>query len=697
MATTWVRRWQTALGQALGLGFLLLGLEAFAKEPDPRVLADIKSQPDALHSELLLQQARDWLGRDLELGRHWSDLAVAAARPGSDDELEARAMRVNLFLLASELNEVEPDLQRIESLVKEPDLARFGAQVLVLRGRLQILTRQWDVAEKSLVSATALARQLGDRGSEAKALHNHALLLIRTGQQAKAEPLLEASLRINEADEREREADANRHFLGVIARDTGNYGKALGLHRLVLEHGQSAADHHRVAHSANALGILYANLDQPDQAIVYFQQAAAAYELLSDRYSQAMALINVGNSHAGLLRWPQALQFLDQGLAVAVAATQPDAESLGLAERAKVLMNLRRGSEALVDARRALALAEQVGTDTRLAQATNSLGSVLLQSDQVADALPILRRAVELARRAGRNVDLAESLKLLAETEAKMGLYVEATKHLQEYVVLFDKNRDELAARQLTELNARHESERRDAELKTQQERIRLLEEQSSQQQRIRYWMGGGLVSLLFAIAALVSRFKNKQRAEMALRAHNQLIAKANTDLAEAANTDALTGARNRRYFQRTLLPKLEHAQASGQRFALILIDADQFKKINDEYGHDVGDNALVSLVGAWQQVLSPNDTLVRWGGEEFLAVLFESDASAVSAMVAAGLGSTRALYVQAAGQQVPVRASVGWIHGPQRDRAIADLLRDADQNLLRAKAEGRDRAIGPA
>ncbi len=682
--------------RAFGLVLMVSCFGSFAALPDPKVLAEIQAQPDSLQSELLLQQARDWLGRDLKVGRAWADLAVDAARAESDDELEARAMRINLSLLASEVDGIESDLERIESLVKEPGLARFGAQVLVLRGRLQVLTRQVDAAEESLVSAAVLARQLGDRSSEAKALHNQALLLIRTGQQAKAEPLLEAALAINEADGRERDGDANRHYLGIIARDTGNYGKALRLHRTVLAHGQESTDHQRVAHSANALGTLYASLDQPDQATLYFVQAAAAYELLSDRFSQSMALINVGNSHAGMVRWTEALEFLDKGLAVAVAAKQPDAESLALAERAKVLLQLKRLPEATDDARRAMALAEEVGTDARLGQAATSLGIVLLESARTTEALQVLRRAVQFTGKAGRQRELADAIRLLADAETKSGLHVDAARHLQEYIRLSDEVRDVLVERQLAELNVRHEIERRESELKTQQERIRLLEEQSGQQRRIRYWMAGGLVSLLLAIAALISRFRNKQRAESVLRAHNQLIAKANTDLAEAADTDALTGARNRRFFQRSLLPKLERAQTEGKGFALILVDADHFKSINDAHGHDVGDSALIALVGAWQKVLQPTDALVRWGGEEFLIVLFDRVDSAAS-VVESGLVNTRSLQIAVADASIPVRASVGWILGPQVGRAIADLLRDADQNLLRAKNDGRNRAVGPS
>lgn len=676
---------------------MLSPLRAEPPVVDPAVRANIEQHPAAERGTLYLEQAKIEQPRSLELAETWAGLALAQAQAGGDHELEldARLRLALLALLATRPDDAQPHLLASEGLVLDPKLRTREAEVLVLRGRWQIVTRRFDEAAASLARAEALAQQLGDRTSQADALHNQGLLAIRTGRQQEAQPLIEASLALNDADGREREADANRHYLGFIARDQGRYADALEFHRVVLEHGRARHDAQAIAHSANALGILYAQQEQNDEALSYFREAAGAYGTLGDRYSEAMAYINIGNTLEGDRNWREALPPLERGLEIAIGEGSVDAEILARAERAKVLLELDRPDEAEADARRAVELVDAGATSTRQHQATAALGRVLARKGDLAGAERMLERSVSASRESGRKSEQYEVQSELADVEFALGKHAEAFEHLEASTALFKEIRDAETTRKLAELRVQLETRQREAELAAQQQRIELLEQQAEQQSRIRLLMVAALLSSVLMTLALVSRFRTRQRAERELRAQNALIAKANADLAEAVDTDVLTGARNRRYFNRVLVPRLQAAQLDGIPHALALIDADRFKSINDHHGHDVGDVALLAIVRAWNSALGADDVLVRWGGEEFLAVLFDCPPAAVRQSVERGLAATREQEVLSAGLRIPVSVSVGWACGPWPGADARQLLALADRALLLAKAQGRDRGYG--
>jgi diguanylate cyclase (GGDEF)-like protein len=110
---------------------------------------------------------------------------------------------------------------------------------------------------------------------------------------------------------------------------------------------------------------------------------------------------------------------------------------------------------------------------------------------------------------------------------------------------------------------------------------------------------------------------------------------RAHGELERLAHHDALTGALNRRAWSIELGHAIEHAERTGEPFAVAVIDLDDFKQVNDTHGHAAGDHVLQRAVGAWRTQLRDSDRLARLGGDEF-AVLFAGSAAAhVDAIVA--------------------------------------------------------------
>jgi diguanylate cyclase (GGDEF)-like protein/PAS domain S-box-containing protein len=107
--------------------------------------------------------------------------------------------------------------------------------------------------------------------------------------------------------------------------------------------------------------------------------------------------------------------------------------------------------------------------------------------------------------------------------------------------------------------------------------------------------------------------------------AHRENIT--NTKQLEYMSThDTLTNIYNREYFNKTLENKIKSASRYGHQFGLIILDIDHFKKVNDNYGHNVGDTVLIKIAQTLKYNLREDDILARWGGEEFVILLPQSD-----------------------------------------------------------------------
>jgi len=158
------------------------------------------------------------------------------------------------------------------------------------------------------------------------------------------------------------------------------------------------------------------------------------------------------------------------------------------------------------------------------------------------------------------------------------------------------------------------------------------------------------------------------------------------------SNQDRLTGVFNRGYFDRVLPELWRAAQASRDPLSLLFIDLDHFKKVNDTYGHDKGDEVLKTIAQLVRTFCRRNDVIARYGGEEFVVIY--PGMSADSALDAAE--SLRKVIEQKSLELVGFRqtASIGVATYPVDARDAAELLQRADQAVYQAKEQGRNRVV---
>ena len=160
------------------------------------------------------------------------------------------------------------------------------------------------------------------------------------------------------------------------------------------------------------------------------------------------------------------------------------------------------------------------------------------------------------------------------------------------------------------------------------------------------------------------------------------------------ANHDPLTNLPHRALFHERLDLAIRESLRSGRKTALMLIDLDFFKEINDAYGHDAGDTILRSFAARMSESVRVSDTVARLGGDEFAVILTGLSADGDIDVVLARLQAQLDRPVNYRGDLLSCRASIGIALCPDHDSEATQLLRDADFALYSAKAAGRARAV---
>ncbi len=171
----------------------------------------------------------------------------------------------------------------------------------------------------------------------------------------------------------------------------------------------------------------------------------------------------------------------------------------------------------------------------------------------------------------------------------------------------------------------------------------------------------------------------------------------ARRSLAQAASTDPLTGVGNRRRFFDVAARELTISRRQERAMSIIVLDLDDFKAINDRFGHAAGDGVLVEVARVCTEALRTSDLLCRWGGEEFIVMLPDTDERGAhiaaerlrSAVVAAGITPP------GSGGPVPVTISLG-VASSDASWSLDRMITEADAQLYRAKAAGRNLVMPP-
>lgn len=478
---------------------------------------------------------------------------------------------------------------------------------------------------------------------------------------------------------------------GNQAETRGQWIEARAWHTRAAAIAGRAGDELLQSWSVGSLAVVAQVLGEGDEA----RQQMARAEALAARDERPETALRLQLNQARLAERrgdaAGALRVLEGAWQHGRAQEQPRLQALLLGNLGDLLRRGGRSREALAAVEQALPVVRHFDDRRLLPSLLFNGGLARMALGQTRAGRADLVAALAVWEQGGAYGPLREALRQGADALAAIGEHREALEWLHRETALAERLDEANRAAALAEL---HQHQDRQAE---QQEMARLARENElasarlASQQWVRrgQWLVGGL---LLATAALLAGLV------LRLRAGNRRLRHQTTRLLRLSERDPLTGLPNRRHFQEGL--KRLHDPDGGFSGALLMIDVDHFKRLNDQQGHAAGDRVLAETARRLRACLRETDLVCRWGGEEFLVASPGLRDEALLAMV------RRALRVLADtpvtlpnGQTVAVTVSIGFaafpLEGEPAPVAWDTALARADLALYAAKAAGRDGAVG--
>ena len=388
-------------------------------------------------------------------------------------------------------------------------------------------------------------------------------------------------------------------------------------------------------------------------------------------FDDSVYVYSLAQIYQGQKRWPEALAAFRES--AALNERQQDLGSLAYAEAGigESLLRLGRPAEALPHVQRSLEPG-MLGDDPRQRESRHGILADVLQAlGRHGEALAALDAVGEAVRRRDDRTQLSGWLYTRARALHSQGRHREAYEALAESHALQRDLHEQKLSEQSARLRMQYNRARDTEELDT----LRALNEQGL---RLRNTQAVALALFVLLVASLLVLAVRKVRQARRLD--------------ELASTDELTGLANRRALFAQLRERIGQARRDGTRLALVMIDLDHFKRINDGHGHALGDLVLREVARVLAGALRGEDRLGRVGGEEFIAVLPVASpeaAAQVAERMRAAVAATSVVLPE--GGELHFTASLGvaaWRPGESEDALVAR----ADAALYRAKHGGRNR-----
>ncbi len=459
----------------------------------------------------------------------------------------------------------------------------------------------------------------------------------------------------------------------------------------------------------NTIAGCYSAQGQSEQAFAYFYQALRDARPARGQGFDTVLYCNLSHELLQLGDYHEALRYVDEGVARSESQTNPRLLSVLLINRVVCLTEMNRAAAALPDVLHLCALpADAQGRGSTaahfetLAIAALRAGMVDLGAELVNLARPRVRASV-----ADEPVELAVAELLLARAQGQIDA---AQQALQRALALVQAQTPGLSLRVRCLVHSVasewHEMQGDAAAALAQLRSWQQLQLQRAQlASRARYQAAAlqtELVRLHHRLEENNQRRRATERDRAELEAMNlklsqtvQEVQALQQALERQATRDELTGLYNRRHLNEALPGLLSLAQRQQQPLAVVIIDLDHFKSVNDTYGHPAGDTLLAAFGQLLTERARRSDTACRYGGEEFCLLLPRTTAVAARRLIQALLRRWREQRFSFDGQQLPPQSfSAGVADSVCCPGSPALLLKAADDRLLAAKRNGRNRVL---
>ena len=421
----------------------------------------------------------------------------------------------------------------------------------------------------------------------------------------------------------------------------------------------------------------YNYLNDKEKAIYYAKKAVSTFESTNDGLFTSKAYWSLGNILLENDDTLNALVYLNKALAYFKKVNMKKGLTFAQYSIANIQYLQGNYDAALVIAQENIKLAQSAGINDMQLASMILLSNIYIKLDALEQANQINDDVFLIIDKFSRSIYKADFFGERYELKRKLNLTDEAFDAIEKKLFYTKKHFDATSESNIKALQVKFEvKEKEDTIRKLEyQKDISNLQAKEEYQQKIIWRLSATIAFILVLVALLLVYRQSRQR-----KKYHRM-----------ASTDHLANCLNRRGILATANTKL-----AQQNITVAIVDLDYFKKINDEYGHDVGDLVLIAFANAAKETLSKHDNFGRYGGEEWLFILNSSDEIVVHQMFEQ-LAATYQKYcnnIDALEEDLSMTFSVGVSLGNKSNKSLDTLIKHADNALYQAKENGRNQVI---
>ncbi|MFG6486618.1 GGDEF domain-containing protein [Roseateles sp. BYS78W] len=572
---------------------------------------------------------------------------------------------------------------------------------LFARGRVQLAAGQYEAAD--VIAVQLMSTEDGaDRSWLLRALIQERAGKPAGTLAARALAGLERHCPAGDEARAVRELDcdfrATWEALRLQMREQGGQGAfvdAEAAARRALTLARAGGDKHLIALSLGQLAIVLQQQDQGEAARAELRAAhieAQGDPVAGARVRNFEAVVERRTRDAAAVR-----AALEAGLQL---ADQADAPHLAAQLRANLVdpyMHLGLLAEALAAGQRALPVLQRFHDRLNERSLHHNLAVANIKLHQFDAARLELARVVEIPADPADLLPRARELRELGDTWAEAGQYKESLAAFHDERELNARVNERNRSTALEELRRKYDTAARQRDLDLLA-RDGQLKDQQLENGRLAQKVGIAVGALLLLSTALIGVTLLRMRRAQARLTANQRLLRAQSE------RDPLTDLSNRRHFLAVMDLAARQAGAEGFRGALLMIDIDHFKNVNDRHGHAAGDAVIVEVGRRIRAAVRDSDLVVRWGGEEFLVFAPELPGADLAQMAARILNGIGGAAIDTPDGALRITASIGFASFPLGGQGTGSAalrlhweqaVNWVDMVLYKAKAEGRNRGVG--
>jgi diguanylate cyclase (GGDEF)-like protein len=507
-------------------------------------------------------------------------LASSLERPASILEMIDTLNQQAWGYRNSEVSKALELSQESYELAEEHSYPKGKAESLLTKSFCQLRRSDYTLAFQHANAALELFRALEHLQGQQRSLNTLGILQAESGNMLEALKRFLESLKLCE---RLKDPEGEAHTLNNIAiinSYLGDFYGAMDYYLRSLEVSRQSQTKSNEARVLLNIGLVDYELGKHESSLEYFIKSLELQDPEKDLHMRAQTLNNISRSHNYLGNYDKALEYAQQGLKLMQTLEDQSGISYALDELGRAYIASGQLSKADTVLRQSFHIKRETSDAKGHAQTCLLLSDLLLKQQEPIKAISILHEALFQMQTVGAKVEIYKLHQALAKAYKLSGQYYEAMNHMEHFSETKEQVFNQTSDQRQQALRVRHEV----AQAEKERELFRL---------------------------------KSVELGQL-----NEELQRLTIELDKQAHEDPLTGLYNRRHFDKEIEREMNRARRFSGKMSVMICDIDNFKKVNDRFSHQVGDEVLILVAQILRDHVRNVDTVARYGGEEFV-ILF--------------------------------------------------------------------------